>query len=406
MGYEQSKSMAMRDMYIDSDRIYFSNHTFNALISMDKISGEFRYLKSFNGVVPWMKALHRRIIMYKESLFFFPDDSKGISKYNLVTGEIDFFKAKEKFMQVADAFLFGKNAYLVPRSIKQPFYVFDMERCRYESRYCWNLMIIEKLGINYEIFIWPPCIIERTIWVLVKNLNVVIETSIDDWSIELYFFDKDLLFDSITSDGKNIWLSSGSNDVIICWNKSIGLVRRYVLSEFRNSKMTRDISRLIFVQDRIFVLPKMGNELFVINLSGRVEKIIIPHLQRVHDLARESCALFSECVVYEGEVYLLPLAANKMYRLSLCEYKITEFDMTFFDIETYYKNIVVASEIWQDKEPIIEYLEQYHEGVHQNVNLFDYLYIIITDIQSKERITQEKETCGHNIFELIKRMDN
>ena len=116
--------------------------------------------------------------------------------------------------------------------------------------------------------------------------------------------------------------------------------------------------------------------------------------------------MFSECVVYEGEVYLLPLAANKMYRLSLCEYKITEFDMTFFDIETYYKNIVVASEIWQDKEPIIEYLEQYHEGVHQNVNLFDYLYIIITDIQSKERITQEKETCGHNIFELIKRMDN
>ena len=397
MDYEHVKSMAMRDMYIDSDCIYFSNHTFNALIAMNKENGEFQFVKSFNKDEFWMKGLHRRVIKYRKSLFFFPDASKGITKYNLDTREMDFFKSNEKVLDLADAILFGKNVYLIPKSINQPLYLFDMENYCYESKDSWNSMIMEKVNVNTEIMIWPPCTIGRTIWVLLKDLNVVIETSIDNWKLEFYCFERNILFDSITSDGENIWLASGTNDVVICWNKDRGVIKEYVLSDFRSKKSVRDISRLIFIQDRIVVLPKKEKEIFVINLTGSINVITLPHLQHVSDPARgELFPLFSGCTTYDGEVYLLPWAADKMYKLNLDTYDITEFDTTFKDVKSYYINILRNSETWQDINPIIE-----DKRFYRSIDLNEYLYIIINDSWDYKQNVDNKEIYGCNIYDLM-----
>lgn len=401
MGYEQSKHLAMRDIYVDSNYIYFSNYTFNALISMDRETKELRYIDSFRETFSWNLCPYRKVINYKGNLFFFPDDSKGISRYNLITKEQEFFKSNEERIELAGVISFDRYAYLIPRSIRQPFYIFDMETGCYESKGKWNSMILEKLNIDTEIFIWPVCNIEKTIWILLKDLNVLVETSIDEWHIEIYYLDKDILFNSLTTDGENIWLSSSRDDVIVCWNKSKGIIKRYILSKYRDDEAVKDIACLYFAQNKIFVLPQKEKELFIINLFEDIDKVILPNFNRVCDSARMAWPLFGGCAVYGNEVYLLPYVADKMYVFNLNTDHITEYNMEFQDVKCYYRNIVKPFQIWKGKKFL---MESGYEGNCWEINLKDYLYII--ESGEGETIIKEHGRYGWNIHTLIKNIGN
>lgn len=396
MGYEQSRYLAMRDAYIDSDGLYFSNHTFNALMFMDMLTNEIQYIKPFEGDETWMKGIHRRVIRYMDSLFFFPDCASGISKYNLNTKEMNFFGGNEEIFELADAIQFGKIVCLVPRSINQSFYLFDMEECQYVSKRSWNLIIMQEFDMNNEIMLWPPCTIGRSFWVLIKGFNIIVETSIDNWVLKFYYFGEKLLFDSITSDGENIWLSAGKNDVIICWNPNRGIINRYNLSKYRNSEVGGDISRLTFAKNRIFVLPKTGTELFIIELTGNIKKLNIQYLTRVQDVTRGAIfPLFSGCVEYERSVYLLPWAADKMYRVNMDEFVIKEYDMIFRDVSIYFKNVIGISNLCKNYNLIYE-----SEEFYGAVNLIDYMHIIENDLWDGGNKEKEERIHGYDIFEL------
>ncbi len=400
MDYEQNKSMAMRDMYIDSDGIFFSNYTFNALIFMDKISGVCQFVSSFDGAISGEVVQHKRIIRYNENLFFFPEWAQGISKYNLVTKKMEFYKSTERYIELTDVIVYDQNAYLIPKSIKQPIYIFDMEKCCYIDKSDWNKRIINEIDKNEELQFATVCAIGKSLWIHVRNTNMLIETIIDNWEYVIHYIEDDFLIHYITSDGKNLWMSSKINDAVACWNKDKGFLSRYVLSIYRNNGITKDMAYLKCVQEKILILPENGSELFIINLDGRIDKIVIPHINRVHDDGRKAMCWFGGCVVYDRAAYLLPWAADKLYKVNIDTYNITEYSVMFTDIECYFRNVILISEVWKDIIPIVESKGYYQDKKDKHMHLLDYIYCVKTGLWEKRG--KKESHLGYDIYMSIK----
>lgn len=400
MSYEQSKSMAMRDMYIDGDNIFFSNHTFNALIYMNKKDGELHYEKSFPGNVTWMKGMHRKIIKYKDYLYFIPNEASGISKYDLKTKEIKFYKSDMDFLILSDAIVFGNTLYLIPRLLNQPLYLFEMDKCIFIKNESWNQRIFSELACDENSQAMRSCIIEKTIWTLMKNINVLIETHLN-LECSIYRFENNFLIHDIASDGKNLLMISQEEDTVVRWNKNHGFVDKYVLTSYRKNKI-RDGDCIDYRFGNIIILPQRGNEFCVINPNGKIIALEIPSIKRVDDKAREQMPLFGGFSFYGNEVYFLPWAADKLYVFSLDTYEIKLYDMTFKEIESYYKNIAKVSEIGNDGCLIKEANECYHEGKFQNIDLTDHMHILTTNLYNDANKEKYFDNSGEKIYTFIK----
>lgn len=403
MGYEQSKYMAMFDAYIDSEQIFFSNNSFNGLISMDKKNGRCNYITAFSGDVPWAKGMHKRIIKYKDRLFFFPNAAKGISVYNLNTNKMQFFKGDVGYWELTEIFAFGQVAYLIPKSMEQSLYLFDMEEYKFTEISGWNRNIQKTVHDCEQLQPNCACVIEKFFWTFIRNTNILIETSIITGESVFYHLDKDFTINYMVADGENLWISSKKKDIVIRWNKERGILEQIVLSDAREKSNPGDSNQLKCFQNRLLILPERGGEILIIDSDRRITSISIPDLRRVKDNTRKNLSLFGGCMIDNNDIYLLPYAADGLYILRLESKEITRQSLAFTNADYYYRNIALINNMWTMESPyVLERMEFYHEGAYQNILFDDFTYIIGKNLQESRSSIKNRTGCGCNIHDYIK----
>lgn len=394
MSYKQVKNMSMFDAYVEEEYIYFSNNTFNALMRIDKKSWKCKYLKSFGGNDLWSKSLHKKIEKYNNCLFFFPNYAKGISKYNLTTGELSFYKNQEDFLWIANIVILDKMACLVPKSLEQDFWLFDMETCCYINKKKWN-QYIQNTTHSEHINLRNAVINQNSVWTFDHLTNILIKiTPVIDECKVYYLRDSDKIC-SIASDGENLWIGLYQNQSLVKWNFEEGIVETHSLNwHNRNNK---EVFFLFYLRERLFILPVEKDEVLVFDFQHNIRSIPIHQRKRVNDPIRKKLPLCNRCIIDNRNVYLLPNASDKMYVYNLDTNIITGKKIVFNELKIYYNNILQV-ECWGNNERYIKEMEQ---GL-MNVRVDDLLCIVKEECNNDMAGVGHKIGCGNSIYNVIK----
>lgn len=394
MSYEQVKNLGMFDAYIDAEYIYFSNNTFNALIRMDKESGECKYLTSFEENVSWGKSLHKKVEKYNNCLFFFPNFSDGISKYNLTTGELSLYKSQDEFLWLANIVIIGKMACLIPKSLEQEFWLFDMETCCYINKKKWNQHI--KWMVKSEHIDFRNAVANHnSVWTFdfLTNTLIKITPVIDECKV--YCLRESDEICSIASDGEYLWIGLYQNQSIVKWNFEKGIVETYSLNW--NNKNNKELFFMFYLGESLFVLPVEKDEMLVFDFQGDIRNIPIYQRKRVNDPIRGKIPLCNRCIKDNRNVYLLPNASDKMYVYNSETHTLIEKEVVFAEPEIYY-NRILQIEHWGNGK---QYMQESGQGF-MNVCVDDLLRIVKGKYYDDVMGVGHKIGYGNLIYSVIK----
>lgn len=390
MSYEQCRNLSMFDAYIEGEDIYFSNNTFNAFMRVNRKNGICTYLRSFPDEMVWAKVLHKKIERYNDCLFFFPNEAKGISKYNLLTGEMNFYKGKNDFYEMANIVIFNKIACMIPKSNEQDFYLFDMEHCRYIDKKKWNEKIKSILNRNDVRFANAAIRKDKVIvWGYTTNFLIEICLLTDECSVH-YLREEDQIASAVIDD-HYIWLFLLQDQALVKWDKDRGILEEFPLKQYGQT-IKKEGYYLFAEKGKLILLPTVDDELFIMFSQYGIKKYLFPQRRRVNDPTRQSVPLCYRCVAHEKTIYFLPHASDKMYVYNLDINSIIGIQIEI-DKELYYRNVFRSQIRLQYK------VESYKE--YGNALLEDLLYCIEKEyyIEKKERVTNVG--YGQSIYDKL-----
>lgn len=401
MGYEQSKNLGMFDAYIDLENIYFSNNTFNALMCFNKEKKICTYLGSFEGDALWAKGLHKKVERYHEKLFFFPNNANGVSTYDITTGEISFF-ACEEYLEVAEVIIFGKFACMVPKSLNQAFYLFDMEEFCYIKKKNWNKVIRDTLG-NIDVNFLNASVTKNTIWVIGAFKNFLVEISLESEECKIYYLREEDQACGITSDEEHVWVFLYQNQTVVQWDKEKGDLQSFSLLQYSKPSDKKEVYYLYYIKQNLFLLPFESGQLFVIDTWNEIRRIKIPQRNRVKDAVRKKLPLSFRCVADENDIYILPYASDKLYRYNIKAGQVMWFELIFKNKLSYYKEIACVHKMWtKENRFITEKTEGYNKGEWKNILLEEFVDIVENDFYIKIEGEHFENQYGDVLYEYVK----
>lgn len=355
------KYLSFYDAYIENNEMWVSNLAFNGLFKVNLDTYEVNYVGSFKGEDVWQENLHRRVIRYKDVLFFIPYSGKGICTYNLITKEMGFIPidSENNIIRVADAILDGNFLWMFPGIAGQPLLILNMDTLEVVKKPEWNEKAMACMHENADLVfdISNVCRVGRKIWLAPCDISKILEFNMDTNNFQVHTIDDNYIMKSISYDGNNFWLTFANSKDVLSWepvSKNIMVYREGSVTEKANCPYMN----VIFNNDDVLVLP--SSEEYIMKADKKTGSLIPINSYPQGFKRIRNYTLFKGYTKKDGKILLYPRSGNQMLVMDCNTYEMTgneliapeQFDGTFYHnlLQDKIKNEMEKGIIFESKD--------------------------------------------------------
>lgn len=338
--------LQFHDGCIVDGELYFSAIGHNGLYKMNLATNVVEFVMRFEGESLWTSNLHHKVLFYKNAFYFIPFWGKGISKYDFSKKNMDFYLLSEEEVTFMGAYIYEDKILLIPGHTLDWFGFFDLK----ESKFIRLTTIAEKInsltGSEYcdQTFcdIHGSYLEKDILYISIFKKNKLLLIDLKNENVVIHTFDKNKQFDNICVCDNEIWLTTFHSEVI-------RLDRDVCLKKIYSIDCGQD-------NERIFFIKKFGEELVGFSLykcslyffdykeECWKEKLMVPEGFHKTDSYN---ALFWGVICCKGRIYILPKSGNGMLVVNLHS-RTTEFIRVQMDEEATDRIRKIYIEGWKD----------------------------------------------------------
>ena len=265
--YEQKKHMlCINDFGVVGKEVFMSNGNFNALIIYDLENKKISHIEKFVGIDYSTFSPHRICKVYKNKVFFFPQNGNTVNVFDVDSKQQKFLELNKVAEMHGVQFVFQSKGefYLLPYYGKEGMIYFNVDSPEKYKKVEWWVSDELKNANSLRSGKYD----EKKIWTQCVGSNTLLITDIFDRTIEKYNIElgKNNIH-MIEFDGNNFWITIENGAEIYKWNVNDG-----VQDVFDIPMEVFDICPCkvhICTKDRIFLFFKGRKELFMLDANKR-----------------------------------------------------------------------------------------------------------------------------------------
>lgn len=318
------KYVGFYDCIKNNNKLIFSDINQNSLIEYDLDRNYGKIIALFQNEQMRQKCLHKRILEWGGSLFFFPEFGKNIIRYYPETGEMEEFPVfingvsrtgKTKIAGIAKK---GTKVFLFPQYICQPLLKFDLETGSMESLTWWNdeiRTVFKKETVPFAVSIEYDGDI---VWMALRETGLFIEFSLS--TLELKYHEVKLpgiANNMLTKIGEEFWITQLSEAKIIKSDQE-GNAEEYQAMGMECGALAL-FSKVIFHAGKYYVLPAYSDKLGLVDMEKKQIYLNSLPADKIssEDAEKSKWPVFQEYCIEDDTAYIYPLRADYMMILKI-----------------------------------------------------------------------------------------
>lgn len=255
------------------DNIWFSNLYFNALIKLDKLTGQIEIIDKFPNYEIDQVWLYSTVCHINNLLVFVPFRSTEIVVYNIKTEKfisvaLDLTKVGKRERYFASAYIYGNYIYMFPVEAKCIIrYDVQLNSIKYLEN---GLIDVRStLPKTTECFALQFEIIGKKIYIPFAELNAIAIFNLEKETIDIQYLNITGGCSTINYFEGYFYMASWKQCKIYRWNNETEEIIEYV--DFPKEFTSGDymFSSACSMKDRIFFLPIQGNMIISFEIKSK-----------------------------------------------------------------------------------------------------------------------------------------
>lgn len=257
-----------------NDDIWFSNYYFNAIIKVNKLSGQIDMIEKFPNYDIRQKRLYRMVCNVDSKLVFVPGTSEEVVSYDITSGE--FISAKLDLKKIGDkkayfwcAHVYGKYIYMFPRGAKCiiKYDVFKNSIEYLENSLCELTYSLPEtmlwFGMQFEV-------IDKKIYIPFVGLNAIAIFNFENDELKIKYLNIKKGCSTINFIKGCFYLASSEYPAIYQWDIETDEIRVY--NDFPDGFMNKGMGMFLaacHVGDQLIFFPLGSNMIISFDINTK-----------------------------------------------------------------------------------------------------------------------------------------
>lgn len=251
-----NSSIKFNDACFYKDYYYFSNLEFNSLFRTKDNLEETEFLGFFENESHVKPNIHNQVLLYKDKLYFIPLRGRGITIYDLITGDKNFIDLHCEEAMISCAFILEGWIYLIPMNNLEMILKINLkDNSVHENTQLRR--VIEKFSDLYFCDIYGAALMNHILHMALYNTGKLLQINLLTYEYECFDF-ADAKFDNISCIKNDIWITSTEGAVL--YEVKAGNIKRIKIG---TAQETRQNFRICENQGCLYCLPCFGNSIFI-----------------------------------------------------------------------------------------------------------------------------------------------
>lgn len=305
------------DAFIKGDDMYFSARNTNGLFCHDFVTQKTNLITVFEQETPGEKDLHHQIIAIDNKLYFIPFMGRGISKFDLDTGKMEFIKLFQNGVNsIASAFLYEGKLLLIPMHCLEQLSYLDLDTDEIEEIDISELKeaVGNERDINALFDLQGACLIDKQLILVLYNRDCYFEIDLDSMEVQKYTVEAGAKLDNVFFDGCDLWINSAISTEVYRIVYETRQIKKYNIPDINRCK--RPFYSVNRINGKLILLPYEEQMIYWFNEEedswSRLEGIDWEEKRKL-DL---SCPLSWRIRERNNKYLLFPVALKEIYALN------------------------------------------------------------------------------------------
>ena len=211
--------------------IWFPNRYFNALVKVNKTSGEVHLVNKFPNYDIRQRGLYTSVCYVGGKLVFIPGQSNEILSYDVkteeyVSVELDIQKVGKDKWYFWNAYVYHQYVYMLPRKSKC---IVRYDILENSVKYLENALnkIISSFSEGTPCFVGQFEIVEGKIYMPFEKINAVAIFNLESEEIDIKYLDIENGCSTINYVEGNFYMASCDFPIIYKWNKGENTIKKF-----------------------------------------------------------------------------------------------------------------------------------------------------------------------------------
>lgn len=358
-----SQEIHFIDMAVVNGTGYYSHSDFNALFAMNMETYKTSYVGCFPEEKLDQEYIHRKVIVYEQSLFFIPFNGKGISEYNIVTNEFSFYQLNvlKDINSYSNAFVYNHSIVMIPSYEKYEFLIFDCNLKTIKTMRSVNEKILQLCPDGFSIDLAGSCLNEEKLVFVIWDSNLIGQWDLNTNAVSITPINNCDKFACISNIDNSYFITKTSGAAVLRLSCDFINGQVYELCEIANAE--RCIFCIKELATTVLSIPIVpGMEYLYYKDEDDFKKIDIEYPV---DFVREGVSgiLFTEIIEYHGKLIWLPKKSRYVMEMDLNSSLNTVFKQIICDRDdmVYQENVrkILCDEL-DSNGFVLENRDKYH----------------------------------------------
>lgn len=310
------------DAFFKDNFMYFSARNVNGLFKMNLQTKKTEFVCCFEEEW-WRQELHRKVISYKNNLYFIPFCGTGISVYNLIKNEIKIYTLSNDPVTFSDAFIHEGKILLVPFRDMNYFGYFNIDTNQFERLEAISDKLNEiKNKYKNDVFcdLHGALLMRNILYVAIYEKNELLFINLDnDEVIENSI--GDFVLDNIEFYDNSLWCCSKHDSSVVRLDKKNNIIKNYKF----DLKASDHIFILREIDGCFMAVPGHDKSVYLYNnRDDRWNKI---DLVEASQKRNKYNSLIYELRKYDNRIYFYEQKVNNVYCLDIKTKLVTNFQL-------------------------------------------------------------------------------
>lgn len=402
---EESKEyLSCYDGYIVGEELWFSNVSANGLFRMNMKTEEVKFVKTFPNELLEHMALHKRVISYKDQLFFFAEAGHGVHKYDMTTGEMQYFEQayhRVEFLKTADVIVKEKYVWVIPQHIQHELFRFDMETNEIVHYPQFNQTVQPYVKDEQIPFCIRVAEKDGRAWFAINNTNYIMSWEFTSFDVTVYELELDQLY-GVFSCADKLWVTRVGDSCVYQWNPDTNK-----MIPFTNEHITVGLGKLpyfcmVSLEEKTFILETNTLDIYQLELENKRvgSKIELPEgYKQVNDIKKD-WPHYQRAVVMKDKLYIFPVVGNMMLVFDGLDWKGIKLKRPDeWKQELVYREKVLLPYIETACQNQFIIQEEHDQNLLEN-------YISVIENEEFTNANSPKQIVGERIFDCLMKAKN
>lgn len=290
---EEKNILSMQAVFSNGAFSWISNCNYNCLVQVDEATNSIIRTESFIGESLDVTPLHKGVVLYKNKLFFYPNQGKGLNIVDINSGEQDYmpleaYVVKERCCRFSTAILKGDILWLIPQTFKQQLLKVDLKKGEVSTQLWWEEGL-KSCGVPSGSILFGSECSDNKLLVSVRDNDFFLRCSLEEGCMERVNLGMDNigLHRVFDIDGL-VWCTCHKSRSIYAVSYE-GSICKTILRETDECEEAPYI-RIIPCNNKVIVIPKCNNRVLVFNVNGeRIAEINLSYRIGIKNKDRTIC---------------------------------------------------------------------------------------------------------------------